>query len=379
VPFGSRCILVILFELQKTHKKQGRSDHPSIHHIMNHHRSVAGMTMNPMQATTHTFVDPATTFPEEETEFLKYLAVEYDCALDINLNVNELVASETSSLAKQNLTLDLPELVPEPTPCASSQHSSSSSSSASMDDSEWTNNSAHDDSSSSAVQLSNADDDKLEHEPVCVVITPPKAVQIQHSRPTSTHLNPPFPPPVLTTAAAAAAAKKLPKRKKRERARSGAQKMQRRGQLTPKEKVYVHVTAKDVLMGRGGCSNHHVGNDTYRQHVISLQLHYKQVLRQDKTKCSEQVVQWVKDRGGRFLQKDTTTTTSTTTRRNDTTSTSSASGSASSSGQWYIVTDQMARSKVSQALREEYHRHSPGGGRRQTKKTSQATRRRPLK
>lgn len=40
----------------------------------------------------------------------------------------------------------------------------------------------------------------------------------------------------------------------------------------PKIKQYVSKTDLDVLLGRGGCSNHHVGNATYRKRILELQV-----------------------------------------------------------------------------------------------------------
>jgi hypothetical protein len=104
--------------------------------------------------------------------------------------------------------------------------------------------------------------------------------------------------------------------------------------VEPKVKEYVVKTDCDVLLGRGGCSNHHSGNEDYRKHIVILQKTYKTLNREEKTQFSKDVLQWVHDRGGRFLKRD-------------------EKGSP-----WYLVTEVTARQKVSQALRED---HTPEG------------------
>ena len=89
-------------------------------------------------------------------------------------------------------------------------------------------------------------------------------------------------------------------------------------------------TALDVLMGRGGCSNHHAGNEAYRKRILQLQPVYKTLVRKKKTDFGASVVTWVQDRGGRFLNRDAV------------------------GGPWYVVPDAMARQKASQALREDH-------------------------
>jgi hypothetical protein len=101
----------------------------------------------------------------------------------------------------------------------------------------------------------------------------------------------------------------------------------------PDVKRPITVEPKDVLLGRGGLSNHHVGNKAYRKRILELQPLYKTLPREEKTSCSEAVVAWVKGRGGRFVKQDT------------------------KDGPYYEVTDKTARQKVSQALRED---HTPG-------------------
>ncbi|KAL3926892.1 MAG: hypothetical protein SGBAC_013294 [Bacillariaceae sp.] len=99
----------------------------------------------------------------------------------------------------------------------------------------------------------------------------------------------------------------------------------------PAVRKYVAATDMDVLLGRGGGSNHHPGNIAYRRRILDLQPKYKTLDRDDKTTMSENVVKWLQEeRRGRFLKRE------------------------SKASPWYIVTDATARQKVSQALREDH-------------------------
>lgn len=101
-----------------------------------------------------------------------------------------------------------------------------------------------------------------------------------------------------------------------------------RKKIIPLNKKYLEPTEKDVLMGRGGKSNHHRGNMRYRAEIERLQEQYKKTDDKDeKTKISERLVSDVQSWGGNFLEKD--------------------------DKGWYIIDDVVARRKVSQALRED--------------------------
>ncbi|VEU37031.1 unnamed protein product [Pseudo-nitzschia multistriata] len=102
-----------------------------------------------------------------------------------------------------------------------------------------------------------------------------------------------------------------------------------RKKIIPETKTYVEPSDKDVLMGRGGKSNHHPGNSRYRGEVEKFQERYKNADDKDeKTNISEELVRAIQSGGGNFLEKDDT-------------------------GAWYIIDDVVARRKVSQALRED--------------------------
>lgn len=110
------------------------------------------------------------------------------------------------------------------------------------------------------------------------------------------------------------------KKKKRKRAP--------RKKIFPENKQYLTPTDKDVLMGRGGKSNHHPGNMQYRTEIDNLQVEYKKTEDKDeKTKISEKLVSRVQSYGGNFVEKD--------------------------DNGWYVIDDIVARRKVSQALRED--------------------------
>jgi hypothetical protein len=86
---------------------------------------------------------------------------------------------------------------------------------------------------------------------------------------------------------------------------------------------------QDVLFGRGGRSNHHPGNKTYRDIVCKQQDYYRSCDKNEKTKVAQGVVDLVQGQiGGRFLELDKDT------------------------NQWYLVPNVVARRKVGQALRE---------------------------
>jgi hypothetical protein len=62
----------------------------------------------------------------------------------------------------------------------------------------------------------------------------------------------------------------------------------------------------DVLMGRGGLTNNHKGNKAFLEHKTRLQAKYLSLSKEEKTAISEELVEWVLERGGRFLKRDKT-------------------------------------------------------------------------
>ena len=102
-----------------------------------------------------------------------------------------------------------------------------------------------------------------------------------------------------------------------------------RQKVVPDIKVYVEPTTNDVLLGRGGRSNHHPGNKRYREEVSNLREWYGSIgdNKEDKTKLSQTLVDRIQSNNGRFLEKD--------------------------KEGWYVVPNVVARRKASQALRED--------------------------
>jgi hypothetical protein len=101
----------------------------------------------------------------------------------------------------------------------------------------------------------------------------------------------------------------------------------------------VDITNNDVLLGRGGRTNHHIGNATYRTYKESLQDEYLQARKDEKTNISNRLVNMIHEKHGRFLkayEPDEKATTNTT-------------GIVEF---WYEVDLLTARKKASQALRE---------------------------
>lgn len=94
------------------------------------------------------------------------------------------------------------------------------------------------------------------------------------------------------------------------------------------QRTYVQLRSIDVGMGRGGEMNRHDGNLLFHDAKRRLQPLYAQASKADCTLIAQQLVLDVRAWGGRFLKKD-------------------------KSG-WYVVHNHTARTKCSQALRENY-------------------------
>jgi hypothetical protein len=93
-------------------------------------------------------------------------------------------------------------------------------------------------------------------------------------------------------------------------------------------RLFGSVNDDDVLLGRGGKSNHHAGNLRFLAEVGTRKSQYMNCTKQEKTNLSQSLVDWVQQQGGRFLEKDNST------------------------GTWEKVENLRARKKCSQALRE---------------------------
>ncbi|KAL3804354.1 hypothetical protein HJC23_011282 [Cyclotella cryptica] len=86
-------------------------------------------------------------------------------------------------------------------------------------------------------------------------------------------------------------------------------------------------TDDDVLFGRGGYTNNRPGNIFFRQEALRLRPWYEQSSKEEKYEISNILLESVKSRGGRFLEKG-------------------------GDGLWHEVIGNGARRKASQALRE---------------------------
>mmetsp|Transcript_10555 Transcript_10555/g.19702 ORF Transcript_10555/g.19702 Transcript_10555/m.19702 type:complete len:259 (-) Transcript_10555:472-1248(-) len=89
----------------------------------------------------------------------------------------------------------------------------------------------------------------------------------------------------------------------------------------------LNISENDVLFGRGGGTNRHIGNVYFRELVSEYQPAYIQARKRDKTMIAKTIVAQVRNRNGRFLRKQ-------------------------ENGNWVDVGDKKAAEKTSQALRE---------------------------
>lgn len=94
-----------------------------------------------------------------------------------------------------------------------------------------------------------------------------------------------------------------------------------------KSRITVEPGPDDCLCGRGGRSNNHPGNVSFREETLKYREWYEQSSKGEKYNISELVVESLKSMGVRFL------------REND-------------EGGWFEISHYDARKKVSQALRE---------------------------
>jgi hypothetical protein len=88
------------------------------------------------------------------------------------------------------------------------------------------------------------------------------------------------------------------------------------------------IGSNDVLCGRGGVTNAHVGNKKFRILVAEHQQEYLEMMKKDKASIARRIVARIKESGGRFLKRDDAT------------------------GDWVKYPMRNAVEKTSQALRE---------------------------
>lgn len=70
------------------------------------------------------------------------------------------------------------------------------------------------------------------------------------------------------------------------------------------ETTVTRYTDKDVLSGRGGGTNLHAGNRFYRQLILSNRTAYDDASKAMKPEIARQIVEQIRNSGGRFLRKD---------------------------------------------------------------------------
>jgi len=126
-------------------------------------------------------------------------------------------------------------------------------------------------------------------------------------------------PTAAPKAAAAKPAPAVPRRQAPKRKRSS---------VLNRNYIQDSVSDVDVLMGRGGRTNHHKGNENYLKIKERIQPRYLAAAKEDKTAISQELVDAILLEGGRFLKLDPLTE------------------------RWYVVDNQVARKKASQTLRE---------------------------
>lgn len=102
----------------------------------------------------------------------------------------------------------------------------------------------------------------------------------------------------------------------------------KRSKKDPEVKVYYEPTDFDVLLGRGGRTNHHPGNKKYLEEKADIQERYMAASKEEKTGISQELVDRIHAKGGRFLELD------------------------KGNQKWFEVTNLKARKKASQTLRE---------------------------
>jgi hypothetical protein len=135
-------------------------------------------------------------------------------------------------------------------------------------------------------------------------------------------------------------------------------KRQNNGKRCCSPRIYVsEIRPTDVLLGRGGRSNHHPGNIAYRKQVGDLREWYRTSKdKRVKTDLSQLLVDWVqKENSGRFLQLETTNSTLSSSPQDVAaaiTNTTTTTTNNNNGDQWYIVSNVVARRKAAQALRE---------------------------
>lgn len=112
---------------------------------------------------------------------------------------------------------------------------------------------------------------------------------------------------------------------------------------TMQRPVYLKdLISSDVLLGRGGLSNNHIGNLWFRSLVASYRIGYTAAPKGGKGQLARNICNYVRVSGGRFLER----------RDNHDRSCHNRGTSADAACCWFECGDKRAQAKCSQALRE---------------------------
>jgi hypothetical protein len=65
-----------------------------------------------------------------------------------------------------------------------------------------------------------------------------------------------------------------------------------------------NIGSNDVLCGRGGATNNHIGNKHFRTIVAEYQKEYLEAKKKEKAIIARRIVARVRENGGRFLKRD---------------------------------------------------------------------------
>jgi hypothetical protein len=114
-------------------------------------------------------------------------------------------------------------------------------------------------------------------------------------------------------------------------------------------RVYMELTDNDVVFGRGGKANHHLGNIRYRNEIQRFEKFYKSAVTRSEKECIvDTFVQCIQlDGTTNFLEKESKGKGNTTSDTNSTNCDTNCNSNC-----WFVVDDNIVRRKVHQAFRE---------------------------
>jgi len=129
--------------------------------------------------------------------------------------------------------------------------------------------------------------------------------------------------------------KKTPVRKAIQSKHQTTKRTTRPRRVIPENKEYIpegeEPKYSDVVSGRGGRSNHHMGNRRYFGRVLDLRKQYREcAYDEEKTVVAQSIVDFIQNGSGRFLQRECKTK------------------------RWFVLPDKVALDKAKQALRDKY-------------------------